>query len=182
MKPLYFLSFIFFLSCADTKKLDDHLVFKRADQIDHYQLVISDKQLGEIFREENISMEERRLAEIIHHQDPVSIADSVFVAEMDATPYFTKRTLHSKHNEKILNAFLPEETVFSASFSPAERLCVPTYRDILVFRHKGGITGFAKLCFDCNDAHVVGQTNPEGLQPDYETLRKTLSETGEKTL
>lgn len=163
-------------SCYDAKAPDQHQVFGRVDQVDHYQLNVPEKELEHIFTNENISMDERRLTEIIHHKDPRHIEDSAFVAELDATPYFTKKTFDPKFNQKVLQAFELDEPFLSASFKPVSRLCAPMYRDILVFRSNKKLTGLAKLCFECDEAHLVAETpKSKKIKTNYPELRKVLN-------
>lgn len=174
MKVFYLLALIFCVSCSKNIKQDDHLVFKSANQIDYYRLSVSDKDLSNIFKRENLSRHDRRLAEILHHDEPTTIADSLFISEMEQTSYFTKTRIDKNLNTKILETFAPSETML-ASFAPIEPLCAPTYRDILVFRDNSKITGFAKVCFECSQTHVVGEQS-EGVEIDYRTLNKILTE------
>ena len=175
VKPLYLLLAVLLFSCSDPKSHEAQLAFKPADQIDYYHLNYSDDQLHVIFTTENISMEERKLAEILYHSEPDVVTDSAFVAEMESGPYFVKTTIAKKDVAGILDAFMLEKPLLSASMAPITTLCAPTYRDILVLRKNKKITGYAKICFECDLSHLVGmQTQTETVQTNYEALQKLL--------
>jgi hypothetical protein len=177
MKTFYLLALIVLASCADHSSKEQSKVFVQPDHIDHYRLAINDKALSAIFKNENISNSERRLAEILHHNDPTSIADSLFISEMEAMPYFTKTKVDKKLAQKIMHSFVAEETLMSASIGITMTLCAPTYRDILVFRNHSKIVGMAKVCFACNHVHLVGNET-KSVEVKYDLLRKALSKPG----
>ena len=55
--------------------------------------------------------------------------------------------------------------------------CTSVFRDILVFYKKNEVIGIAKICFGCNDYHIIGTTsNTSGFGQcgKYEELSKIL--------
>ena len=179
MRSIYLLGLMLCLSCSNKNHVSDEVLVNKPDQIDYYRLAVSDKELVAIFNNENMSSKERRLAEIMHHDAPTTLADSAFVADMDNAPYYVKFKLDKDLHDKILQSFVSHETFFSANFVATTKLCAPTYRDILIFRKESKITGFAKLCFACSQIHTAGMyPKDEEVEVDYEGLRKLLSQTG----
>lgn len=60
---------------------------------------------------------------------------------------------------------------------PEVEVCLSIYRDILVFKKGGKITGVAKIYFDCHHNVIAGttlNTDEFGLSGDYEKLEKLL--------
>ncbi|WP_116789061.1 hypothetical protein [Flavobacterium psychrotrophum] len=58
-------------------------------------------------------------------------------------------------------------------------LCEPFYRDIIVFKKSGQITGIAKLCFGCQQLAIIGtDENAEGFgeNGEWKKLQTLLSE------
>ena len=173
MKALYFLTFVLLLSCSDQKKFDDNVVFHIPDHIEHYRLNVSDGELSDIFKRENISRQERRLAEILNYDDPTCVSDSLFISDIESIPYFTKTSLNKKHTPKVLEAFVPNNSFLSSSSAKPNSLCVPIYRDILVLRENKKVIGYAKICFECSKTHLVGHKS-ENVFVNYDSLQKAL--------
>lgn len=173
MRTIYLLSLVLCISCSKKSERSDDLVFHKPDQIDYYYLKITEKEVTEIFKSENMSRHERQLAEILYHIAPTAVNDTAFIGEMDEMPYFDKTTIDKKSNHKILQCFAPYADLHSASFINSVVTCAPTYRDVLVFRKQKKIVGFAKVCFECSQTHLVG-SEFEAVHTDYASLKKTL--------
>lgn len=173
MKTIYLLSFMLMLSCSKKKEHEGDLVFQKPDQIDYYYLAVSDKDLQAIFQKENMSRYERQLAEILHHDEPTSVTDTTFITEMEVMPYYLKAQVAKNKHDDILKTFSPHDEITSACFASCITLCALTYRDVLVFRNKSKIVGFAKVCFECSQTHFVAD-HSETVHVDYKSLKKTL--------
>jgi hypothetical protein len=76
-----------------------------------------------------------------------------------------------------INDFFCGRTPNESMVSPV-KMCIPSYRDILVFRRYGKMVGVARICFECDQYAVSGQNNTfiyyNRIGLNYEDLFNTL--------
>ncbi|QTV06187.1 hypothetical protein [Faecalibacter bovis] len=85
---------------------------------------------------------------------------------------FSKLEIPEKYYKDIDKIFSYKE--YKESF---QAMCLPSYRDILIFKKENEIIGIAKICFQCGQ-HAIsgasGETDWFGGDGDYEKLEKIL--------
>jgi hypothetical protein len=62
-------------------------------------------------------------------------------------------------------------------------MCIPAYRDILIFKKENHTIGYARLCFECELSSIVGSkrnTRIFGQFGEFEKLKKLFSPTETK--
>lgn len=163
---------LFLLSCNNNeKKVKGDLPFFHFDQIDYYYSDISREEETELGNNNERSRQEKALCQILYDRVPVSTLDTLFIKNM-AILSFNKRTIDPKLNSKISH-------LFSLRTSEIQEVtaCAPTYRDILIFRKKGKVIGVAKICFSCNQNHIIGaryDSSNFGQNGEYAALYNIL--------
>lgn len=140
------------------------------DSIIHYSTVISEDTLWGIERIRDKTADQRRLIEVVLYEQITSLSDTLFLKHLPNLGYSKQLVSFEKCSElrKILQ--------IQNMRDEGSTICVPIYRDILVFRYKSKNTGILKLCFDCYRHTAIGteaktkNINVEG----WKTLKKIL--------
>ena len=125
-----------------------------------------------------------------------NFADTIlFKAEKTKNDSLTKNIIFGWHRTKNLSGFVKDldkshytsidvDTTFNSKLSQIFKegkitsdevtTCDPIYRDILVFKSHGKITGVTQLCFDCSIANFFGtkgNTENFGNDNEFDKLR-----------
>ncbi len=102
---------------------------------------------------------------------PDSSTDGAFIAMLEQVGY-RKEVMASAKFKEIDGIFMEKQT--SENLATA---CIPVYRDILVFKKEGKVTGVAKICFSCGAYQIKGTTAHTanfGQDGDYGKLERIL--------
>jgi hypothetical protein len=170
MKNIILLLILIFLSC-NSKKENNEKYFEY-DEIEYYKSEIEEEQMGELYGNKKLSVEDSIKKGVILGEIPQSITDTNFINNLESYGY-KKSKIDSIKFDKINEVFI--EKINSDYYETA---CVYIFRDILIFKRKSKIVGIAKICFGC-DANVIVGTNSNtigfGMNEDYEKLRKILN-------
>ncbi|MBS1556252.1 MAG: hypothetical protein JSU09_15135 [Bacteroidetes bacterium] len=125
------------------------------DAIEHYHSTISDSVLSRLFEEKYLTQNERRLLNFVVDYEYDRLLDTVSLKDIKSLGFSQKDILQSRF--KVI------DDIMCQSFEPNDddidiRFCIPYYRDVLVFKTNGFITGYAKICFTCQQYMFVGTT------------------------
>lgn len=175
MKPiLFFLLITLLTNCRSISKTDyteGGKPFFEYDTIDHYCNNIDETESPELFDNYEASPDDSIRTSVITGNTPTDLNDLGFIDKLEAFGYHKQslspalfKTIDSVFVEKV-----PGDVVAYA--------CIYVYRDILVFKKKGKITGTAKICFHCNGYQFNGtdaNTQSFGQEGDYKRLEKAL--------
>lgn len=156
MKFLVFkLPLILILFFTNVKAQDSS--FFDFDQIDYYSTDIKTKDISAIeyqrkknsFEYKKISKKNALFLSILTNNYPEKIEEN-----------FSKQLVqYGFKKRKIDNVLYPEiNTIFSEKNcnDNLDSFCIPTFRDILIFRKKDQIIGIAKICYTCHLATIIG--------------------------
>lgn len=143
------------------------------DTIEHYTIEIDENKLLKIEGNPNLTKSQKLQIDVLIGDKPENLNDTSFVSGLENIGFKKKEISISKYQE-IKEIF--REKSHRDSFSAA---CMVVYRDLIVFRAKGGIKGIAKICFECGKNQILG-TNANtinfGQSGDYSKLAKILNE------
>ncbi len=173
MKRYILLLFCIFISCS--KKVEEKQVDKtyfEFDEITQYYFPYTDEQLAEIWEKENQSRNEKDLLDLLTYDSPETINDSNFIKRVEnLNPEISQ--IEASDFEKIRPIFSERKRKNDDESSA----CKTLYRNILIFKNDGKVTGITKLCFSCERVHIVGtnrNTENFGQAGDWEKLRKLI--------
>lgn len=141
-------------------------LFFNYDEVEHFHLELANGAL------ENIAIESRfkSLLEVLT-QPITSISDSAFFSTLYTYPFKKKLIPNTK--------FASLDSIFQVknNISSEPSLCLPTFRDIIIFKKDEHVVGIAKICFECEQHSIVGtkqNTDDFGQSGDYEKLAQLL--------
>lgn len=141
------------------------------DNIEYYSIDLSDEAANKLRTQDNKSEQEDFLSKIIFRDWPGQLTD------LEIAPDFKTVGFNYKNlNAEQLNAIHPLLKAQDAS-EPTPTNCLNVYRDILIFKKEGKITGVIKVCFDCNAHYILGtdkNSNGFGQNGGYEQLKNIL--------
>jgi len=141
------------------------------NEIDYYQIETKEDEITELDQNQDKSKIDKLKYNLVIGEAPESINDLDFLNYIDKVGYLKKKINPSKF-ENINKIFVekPEEEMVVAA-------CIPVFRDILVFKKNGKVTGIAKICFDCHQYRLIGtnaNTENFGSDNDYSQLGSIL--------
>ena len=172
---LILLVLIFNFGCTS----NNHKNYFEFDNIEYYRLdsnyIELSKNIKVIEDKDSLKIENFEF-NIIHGYKPNGISDKNFQEKLLQIGYF-KKTIEPKYYNEINSIFSEKKVVDSYSMG-----CIPWFRDILIFKNKGNISGIAKICFKCRQSIIRGTIkNVEnfGQDGDFEKLSKILIEKNE---
>ncbi|MBP6695098.1 MAG: hypothetical protein KA161_08210 [Saprospiraceae bacterium] len=167
---IYLLLCIYLPGC---KSLENHSgkLFFDYDTIHHYSIIMDESQVNELYDLKSASALDSLRYTIILDETPATITDTAFIVNLENIGY-KKTTIDTSIYNDINSIFMEKKTEEILGTS-----CIYIYRDMLIFRKMGEISGMAKICFDCMAHHIVGtEANTEyfGQNGDYARLQKFL--------
>ena len=180
LKTIYLFGLLAFIfSCNSTSNLEGDKpanetgnYFFDFDELIHYRIEIDENVLLQKEGDKNISPEEQLQIDLIIMDEPNSINDTSFVAELEKIG-FEKNQIEKNQFEKINEIFKEKEVDEAIAYA-----CIAVYRDILIFKKNNKITGMAKICFSCDQNRMYGtpaNTVNFGQEGDYAKLNKLLN-------
>lgn len=137
------------------------------DEVIHY--TIDEKRVYKA--ENNAEAEyEKRLRVFLNGWRDGQMSDTLFWEDLESFKKNKKKInkVHFKklNSEVFVNLGCGELSGFA---------CIPIFRDILVFKKGGKLTGLAKICFQCEMSHFEGNksnTTCFGTNTEFEVLHK----------
>ncbi|CEJ71509.1 hypothetical protein BN1195_03858 [Chryseobacterium oranimense G311] len=189
MKKLFPVVILLFINCKDQKqnitsdpKIEQSVMseikygkkFFDYNEIDYYQIETKEDEITKLDQNQGKSKIDKLKYDLVIGETPESINDLDFLNYMDKVGYLMKK-INPSNFENINKIFVekPEEEMVVAA-------CVPVFRDILVFKKNGKITGIAKICFSCHQYRMIGtnaNTENFGSNNDYSQLGNILDKT-----
>jgi hypothetical protein len=177
---ILFLSILFLFSCQEdtSKKKQAPADFKKEyyfefDEITHYKTNFNAFDYV-FFEKDSGSIEDNFIAEVITGKDrPNSLQDTLFIKGLD-TLNFTKNKIPSGLFSNVKEIFCSKyhEDIYGT-------MCIPKFRDILIFKKDSSIVGIAKICFECEQSSIKGSkvsTHGFGMSGDFEKLEILLKD------
>jgi hypothetical protein len=147
------------------------------DHVTHYQISISDDSVGVLQEQSNRDEKEEKLFEVLSDRvfdekySMVSLSDTTKLLDLENLGFLRKDIF----NDKIvaLNKLFCERAYDEIEHN----MCLPVYRDIMLFKMKKRTVGFARICFDCDMSNMVGSdrdTFTFGQAGEFESLKLLL--------
>jgi hypothetical protein len=182
MKNIFFLFSILLFSCntKTSKKVEENIYvppkitgmkYFDFDEIIHYKNEIESSETRKLYFGQKTKLDSLKYEIIINKKIPKTINDTAFINQLEQIG-FLKNTVDKRKFEEINTIFKEKKHKEVYGFA-----CDYIFRDILVFKRKSKTIGIAKICFECNENHIVGtEANIEefGMDGDYEKLEKIL--------
>jgi hypothetical protein len=146
------------------------------DQLTHYEISITDDSVAQL-QERRRNEKEEKLFEILSDRvfdekySMTSLADTIKLFSLEKVGFVKKEISKEK--------FQPISAVFCEKHSDEndQNMCLPVYRDIILFREQNRVVGFARICFDCEISNIVGSnrdTYSFGEAGEFEVLERLL--------
>ncbi len=150
------------------------------DQVVHYKFVLPDDPIWIIHDDDLLDTikdpsQKERFKTIRKYLESnqilTQLADTTSFVKMEQfgfEKYKIAKELHSKLNDIFCDRKHKEYLVGA---------CSPIYHDLLVFKYNSRTIGFARLCFSCNEAVIVGSkenTRRFGQSGDFYKLKGLL--------
>jgi hypothetical protein len=146
IKLILILGILFSLySCSTEENIIfefDEVIYYNKDDIDSEFKSIYDCNTGELLEDFG--------CDILHDSRPEFLNDTTFADSLNLIG-FTYHLIDRSFFDELRNIFTKKSLLMNETNS-----CEPIYRDLLIFRNKGSVKGVAKICFECNKAHIIG--------------------------
>lgn len=126
--------------------------FFEYDSIHYYTSIFHDSALVTLDDNRSASPIDSIKRNVLIGNIPTTIADSLFIGILEQIGYQKLAVPPSK--------FAGIDSIFSETNAVpiTQTACATIYRDILVFRKSGMLSGVAKICFSCGDHQLTGAT------------------------
>jgi len=154
------------------KKVEYGQKFFDFDEVDYYSIEISEEDAMKLMDENSTRLSQQKSDIILNDEFPKTIADIDFIKDFNKFGF--KKYQIAPANFEDLNKIFVEKT----EQDRIDFACIPIFRDILVFKKDNKNIGFAKICFDCHQYHIVGSivnTENFGQGDDFEKLDSILN-------
>jgi hypothetical protein len=166
---------LIFANCKTSgqkKKKDKCVPYFQYDNILHYSLSREADTVWTFYEKNLQVVRERKYMELLTTDLTNKISDTIKFEDLLSFGFTVQNVPEDKFNQ-INELFCERRHKGSVTMN----LCIPTYRDILLFKKNNRTIGYAKLCFDCDMSNIVGTTkNTElfGQAGVFEKLKKLL--------
>lgn len=146
MKSLI-LFLITLVGVASSNKVDSYFDF---DEVEHFQTDYKkfEKDGESIYSKVPEDQQEQDLLNVLLSRK-VSFQDTVLIKNLEQLG-FDKLKLSINKVDQLKKLFNPKKSKYGEV-----TFCDPIYNDILLFKNKNKIVGFAKICFGCSKMIVV---------------------------
>lgn len=144
------------------------------DEITYVRILISDKEINELYAKENKSTTEQILFNILAGPLNKDISETTIVKDLDGVNKI-EYPINKKYFEELNKTIFVEKKC--SDFAPA--VCDPFYRDILLFKKNGTLCGVAKFSFNghiCDFSGTSANYECFGAFGEFDKLRKILKE------
>jgi hypothetical protein len=145
------------------------------DTIEHFKIEIEDSVFSYLSDKEFTTQSEKQLLDFIVDYDEGKLSDTVSLVINLEKFGFQKHLMPSSGFSIINNLFCEIENNDDRNI----KMCIPYYRDILIFKKQNAIVGYAKICFSCQQEIIVGtnrNTSSFNSQETFEVLKEILAE------
>lgn len=141
------LLFLITLLCSCSPKY-----FQNFDAVEYYRLTVDESKVDQ---NDNSVIEK-----ILHYDLPQKIEDSLFYNELN-TNLFSKQLIKSNDFGNLESCFTNKLSLIKTDYA-----CIPTFRDIFVFKNKNKKVGIAKICFECEKVQFL-ESNADNEANDF---------------
>lgn len=155
---------------ADRKTCRPYFEF---DAVEHYSIAISDTDLLRMEEKDTKTPVEKRLLEVLIDDQSDSLIDANHLKGLQRLG-FTKHELAAGQVDALRSIFC--ERVYDEFLTTS---CSVVWRDILLFKNQGELTGTAKICFECDQSSFNGTsrfTGQFGGSGEFNLLRRVLAQ------
>jgi hypothetical protein len=177
MKPSIVILAFILLACAKPSSYhqeeENCQPFFLFDQVYHFHLKLESDTLTILAEKVDRTIDESEFYELLRSDDPMGLMDTIKISKLEDFG-FVKNQIEEVHFPGLMDVFCEKKHKEAAKVN----LCIPEFNDILVFKRKGQIIAFAKLCFGCNQSVIVGaekSTYQFGQNKEFEKLADILS-------
>ncbi len=159
---------------AITEKSTEPQYFFDFDEVIHFRIdKITETLADSMFVSRDRNNEAKRKFRILYNYEsyPSRLNDSTFLKELSALYKFQQKIPSSKMVQ-MSNIFSERKTRSETSTT-----CDPKFRDVLIFKKNGSLSGVAKICFQCGKHYIIGSkrnTLMFGQNREFEELKKLL--------
>jgi hypothetical protein len=146
--------------------------FFNFDSIEYYNIDIDENSAMDLSELQDKSELDKLRYDLIIGEAPESIGNLNFINNLVKIG-FKKSEIKSDDFKNISQLFSEKPEREGIYFA-----CIPTFRDILIFKKNKKVVGIAKICFDCNQNQIIGsESNIDnfGQGDDYDKLNVILS-------
>jgi hypothetical protein len=142
------------------------------DKVEHYSIKTTDHEYMVLETKKNPTENDSLLREVLSRSIFKSLKDTSTIKHLEKIGY-VKMAVDTKLNDSLYEIFCERkhESTMMAS-------CIPMYRNIFVFKHKGETVGLAKICYSCMLSNIVGtkcNTDDFGQSGDFDRLKNLMS-------
>jgi hypothetical protein len=183
MKAYFAISILLILTyCKDKPKENavsenDCQPYFQFDHLTHYRISISDDSVAVLQEQTNRDEREEKLFEVLSDRvfdskySMTSLSDTIKLMNLEEVGFLRKEISNDK--------FMAVDKLFCERYYDEidHNMCLPVYRDIIVFKKKNSTVGFARICFDCAMSNIIGSdrdTYTFGQAGEFESLRVLL--------
>ena len=124
--------------------------FFEFDEVDYYKSDIDEGEYGDQYDRAQNSKVDKLKFDIVFGDVPESINDATFIKSMKKSGY-EKKKIDSKDFAELNKIFAEKSPIEGVTAA-----CISVFRDVLVFKNKGKVSGVAKICFSCHQYEIVG--------------------------
>lgn len=148
------------------------------DQLDHFHFDISEDSINQLLDDSLRALlptKASQAVDILISDEEITVADTLRFGQLQELGFVRHNvadTLFARIDQLFCEPPLPEEIELGVS------LCIPVYRDVLIFKKHNRIVGFVKLCIDCNQIAIVGTdryAGAFGYQNEFQQLAAILN-------
>lgn len=165
-----FLVLVSFIMAANACK-EKPKSFFHFDQVLHYQIDIEMSRIHDLLDLDQRVGENQALYDALFTARPFDLGDSLFLGKLESCGY-RKYDISAVYFSELNEIFSLKH--HKDHFATA---CEPIFRDVLVFKKSGTITGISSICFECGVSDISGTqlpTNDFGQSGDYQKLFRLL--------
>lgn len=110
--------------------------------------------------------------QLLRKKDGIQLTDTALINNLEKYNY-TKSIIPKEKHQVLEEIFRQKE-----HHHIDQANCMTMYRDILIFKHQGKITGTAKICMTCAESVIMGSKTDASLfgqSGDFKKLEKVLT-------
>jgi uncharacterized Rossmann fold enzyme len=174
MKTFNIMNLLFcliFITSCNKKAENNNMNYFDFDEVEYYHKSISENDIMTEYEKSKSLNYDKSYLKIVENEYPEKLNDLEFATNLSKFGYEKKKFEKTKHT--LINQIFSKNNCTELTASS----CIPIYRDIFIFKQKAKVIGVAKVCFDCNMAHILGSKqnwDSFGECGDYEKLKNLI--------
>lgn len=147
------------------------------DSIEHYYVEVDSKGVSSIEKKKELSEGEREQLNIMYKDTVQLLEDTIMYQNLERINFI--KALIPSHKFDTINKIFCSRIFDECGYTN----CIPTYRDILIFKNKNQTIGIAKICFHCKQSLIIGASDKtssicfkdgDNYIDDYSRLKEIL--------